>query len=166
MNNWDNLKTFGYPSLDELRRAGCLPSREELEERACVCIECLEEIPCNPCETSCPSGAITVGQPITNIPVFDKNKCTTCGQCIAACPGLAIFIKKITGPIASVRFPWEYLPTPKEGDEADMIGRNGAFVCKGKVTKVTLSAKFNRTAVVTAEFPAEFADEVISMSRS
>ena len=171
MNNSDNLKSRGFPSLDELRRAGCLPDREELEKRECVCIECLEEIPCNPCETGCPGGAITVGQPITNIPVFDKSKCTGCGQCIAACPGLAIFIKRITGTaasgfLASVRFPWEYLPLPKEGDEADMVGRDGAFVCKGKVTKVILSKRFNRTAVVTAEFPAEFVDEVISISRS
>ena len=165
MNNTDNLKTYGFPSLDELRQAGCLPSKEELRENACVCIECLEEIPCNPCETSCPSGAITVGEPITNLPVLDKSKCILCGQCIAACPGLAIFIKKITGSTASVRFPWEYIPLPKEGDEADMVGRDGHFVCKGKVTKVILTEKFNRTAVVTAEFPAEFVDEVISISR-
>ena len=165
MNDRVVLKTKGFPSLDELRSAGFLPDREELEKRACVCIECLEEIPCNPCETSCPSGAITVGEPITNIPVFDKSKCTSCGQCIAACPGLAIFMKQIKGKTASVRFPWEYVPMPGEGDEADMVGRDGAFVCKGKVTKVLLSKKFNRTAVVTAEFPAEYVDEVISISR-
>ena len=166
MNNCDNLKTLGFPSLDELREAGFLPAREDLEKRDCVCIECLEEIPCNPCETSCPSGAITVGEPITNIPVLDKSKCTACGQCIAACPGLAIFIKKISGPLASVRFPWEYVPLPKEGEEARMVGRDGSFVCKGKVTKVILSKKFNRTAVVTAEFPAEYVHEVISISRN
>jgi len=166
MNNCDNLKTLGFPSLDELRQAGFLPGREELEKRACVCIECLEEIPCNPCETGCPSGAITVGDPITNIPVLDKSKCTGCGQCIAACPGLAIFIKKITGSTAIVRFPWEYIPLPKEGDETEMVGRDGRFVCKGKINKVTVSEKFNRTAVVSAEFPAEFVDEVISISRT
>ena len=166
MNNIDNLKTFGCPSLDELRQAGCLPDREEMKKNACVCIECLEEIPCNPCETSCPGGAIIVGEPITNIPVLDKSKCTACGQCIAACPGLAIFIKKITGPLASVRFPWEYVPMPKEGDEAEMVGRDGRFVCRGKVIKVMQSEKFNKTALVTAEFPAEFVNEVISISRS
>ena len=166
MNKSDDLKSFGYPSLDELRQAGCLPAREELEKRACLCIECLEEIPCNPCETGCPSGAITVGDPITNIPVLDKNKCTACGQCIAACPGLAIFIKQIKGTTATVRFPWEYIPLPKEGEEAEMVGRDGHFVCRGKVVKVILSQKFNKTAVVTAEFPAEFVDEVISISRA
>ena len=165
MNKCDDLKTHGCPSLDELRAAGCLPSREEMEKRACLCIECLEEIPCNPCETSCPSGAIIVGDPITNIPVFDKNKCTACGQCLAACPGLAIFMKQIKGSTATVRFPWEYVPMPKEGEEAEMVGRDGCFVCRGKVIKVTLSRNFNKTALVTAEFPAEFVDEVISIAR-
>ena len=165
MNNCDNLKTLGFPSVDELRQAGCLPGREELEKQACVCIECLEEIPCNPCETSCPGGAITVGDPITNIPMFDKNKCALCGLCVAACPGLAIFIKKITGPTASVTFPWEYIPMPKEGDEAEMLDRKGRFVCKGKVTKVKLIKQYNKTAVISAEFPAEYVDEVISISR-
>ena len=36
-----------------------------------VVIECAENIPCNPCETSCPKGAISVGEPITNLPVVD-----------------------------------------------------------------------------------------------
>ena len=165
MSDGDTLKTRGFLSLDELRRGGCLPSREELEKGPCVCIECLEEIPCNPCETGCPGGAISVGEPITNIPVFDESKCTSCGLCIAACPGLAIFVKRIMGTTASVRFPWEYLPMPKEGDDADMVGRDGAVVCKGKIAKVIMAEKFNKTALVTAEFPAEFVDEVVSISR-
>ena len=166
MNSCDHLKTHGFPSLDELRQAGFLPAREKLEKQTCVCIECLEEIPCNPCETGCPSGAITVGTPITNIPVLDESKCVGCSQCIAACPGLAITIKKISGATASIRFPWEYVPMPEEGDEVKMAGRDGAPVCDGKIIKVMTSEKFNRTAVVTAEFPSEFVDEVISVSRS
>ena len=70
------------------------------------------------------------------------------------------------GSTATVRFPWEYIPMPKEGDDAEMVGRDGRFVCRGKIAKVMLSEKFNKTAVVTAEFPADFVDEVISISRN
>ncbi len=159
------LKTTGAPSLEELSGAGMLPSAGELEKRACVCIECVEEIPCNPCETSCPQGALTVGSPITNLPLIDREKCTLCGLCIPACPGLAITIKSIQGEKARIRFPWEYLPLPVAGEEAEMVDRQGQSVCEGLVISVTNPVRNNRTAVVTAEFPREFAEVVISIRR-
>ncbi len=159
------LKTRGAPSLAELRAAGVVPSREEMAAKPCVCVECIEEIPCNPCETSCPQGALTVGQPITNLPVLDRQKCTACGLCIPACPGLAVVIKSIEGDRARIRFPWEYLPGPAKGDEVEMVDRLGNPVCRGTVVSVINPARNNRTAVVTAEFPAEHVDEVISIRR-
>ena len=42
-------------------------------------IECPEYIPCNPCETACPTHAITIGKPITNLPTLNVDKCTGCG---------------------------------------------------------------------------------------
>lgn len=159
------LKRTGAPSLEELRAAGVLPSREELARRPCVCVECIEEIPCNPCETSCPSGALTVGEPITKLPVVDREKCTACGLCIPACPGLAITLKAIKGELAVIRFPWEYLPMPEPGEVAEMVDRMGETVCEGKVTAVSNPPRNNRTAVVTAEFPAEAVERVISIRR-
>ncbi|HOX31666.1 MAG TPA: 4Fe-4S binding protein [Spirochaetales bacterium] len=160
-----SLKTDGAPSIEELRAAGVLPSREQLAQRPCVCVECIEEIPCNPCETSCPQGALTVGDPITNLPVIDRDKCTACGACIPACPGLAITIKSVSGGLAKIRFPWEYLPLPEAGEEVDMVDRMGMTVCRGKVVAVSNPPRNNRTAVVAAEFPAERVDEVISIRR-
>lgn len=159
------LKTFGAPSLAELRAAGVVPTREEMAVKPCVCVECVEEIPCNPCETSCPRGALTVGQPITNLPVLDREKCTACGLCIPACPGLAVVIKSLEGDRARIRFPWEYLPVPAQGAEVEMVDRLGNLVCPGVVVSVINPARNNRTAVVTAEFPAEHVDDVISMRR-
>ena len=160
------LKTVGAPSLEELSAAGALSERAELERKACVCVECIEEIPCNPCETSCPSGALKVGDPITNLPVVDREKCTGCGLCISACPGLAIVIKRIAGGTASVRFPWEYLPLPAAGARVEMVDRLGEVVCEGTVRAVSNPERNNRTAVVTAEFPAEHVDRVISIRRN
>jgi len=159
------LKTLGAPSLQELRAAGVVPSLKEMTDKPCVCIECIEEIPCNPCETSCPQGALKVGNPITNLPVIDREKCTACGLCIAACPGLAVTIKSVAGNSAKIRFPWEYLPCPAAGESVTMVDRLGKPVCEGIVRGVFNPAKNNRTAVVTAEFPKEFVDEVISIQR-
>lgn len=160
-----SLKKDGAPSLEELKAADMLPTREELEERACVCVECVEEIPCNPCETSCPHHALMVGSPITNLPTIDRGKCTLCGLCIAACPGLAITIKSISGDAARIRFPWEYLPYPAKGDRVEMVDRLGEPRCPGVILSVSNPPANNRTAVVTAEFPKEFVEEIVSMRR-
>ena len=160
------LKSLGAPSLEELRAAGVVPSREEMAAKPCVCIECIEEIPCNPCETSCPQGALLVGQPITKLPVLDREKCTACGLCIPACPGLAVVIKSLEGEKAKIRFPWEYLPAPVKGDDVEMVDRLGSPVCRGIVISVFNPARNNRTAVITAEYPAAFVDDVISMRRN
>lgn len=161
----EHLKTTGAPSLEELKAAGMLPSREEMTGKACLCIECIEEIPCNPCETSCPHGAITVGNPITNLPVIDREKCTACGICIPACPGLAITIKQIKGERASIRFPWEYLPLPMKGQVVQMVDREGCVVCDGIVQSAVNPARNDRTTTVMAEFPAEFAEMIVSIRR-
>jgi Fe-S-cluster-containing hydrogenase component 2 len=160
------LKVEGAPSLDELKAADMLPSIEDMEKRPCVCIECVEEIPCNPCETSCPHLALTVGSPITNLPQIDRELCTICGLCIAACPGLAITIKSIQGDTARIRFPWEYLPLPAAGQIVQMVDRLGQTLCAGKIISVINPMRNNKTAVVTAEFPREFVQEAISMRRN
>jgi len=159
------LKTKGAPSLAELEAVGMLPRLEDLAKGPCLCIECVEEIPCNPCETSCPNGAIRVGDPITNLPRIDREKCTACGLCIPACPGLAITLKRVQGDKATIRFPWEYMPAPAVGDEVEMVDRLGAVVCPGRVVGVNAAARNDRTLVVGAEFASEHVLSVISMRR-
>ncbi len=166
MKSNESLKTTGAPSLDELRYAGMLPSVADYRNRGCVCIECIEEIPCNPCETSCPQGALTVGNPITNLPVIDREKCTLCGLCIPACPGLAITIKSVQGEVARIRFPWEYLPMPMAGQEVEMVDRSGQVLCAGRIIALGNPVRNNRTAVVTAEFPREFVENIVSIRRN
>jgi len=166
MNEGIRLKVDGAPSLDELRAAGMLPGVDELALHSCICIECVEEIPCNPCETSCPQAALFVGSPITNLPVIDRNKCTLCGLCIPACPGLAITMKGIHNEQARIKFPWEYLPLPKSGDRVNMVDRMGEVLCAGIVLSVVNPLRNKNTTVVTAEYPPEFINEVISMERN
>lgn len=132
-----------------------------------IVIECTQEIPCNPCETACPTGAITVGEPITNLPRLDPGRCTGCGLCIAACPGQAIFrIDPAYAPgKAAVSFPYEFLPLPRKGERWTAVGRAGQPLAEAEVLRVTMPAAYDHTAVVTVAVPVAVAAEVRSVRR-
>ncbi len=102
-------------------------------------IECPEPIPCNPCETSCPVGAITVGENINSIPTIDYEKCTGCGICVSKCPGLAIFMVQelLDSNKAIIGIPYEFLPLPQKNDTVYILSRDGEILDTGKVTQVT-----------------------------
>jgi Fe-S-cluster-containing hydrogenase component 2/bacterioferritin-associated ferredoxin len=53
---------------------------------------CRQEVPCNPCTSVCPQGAIrTVDDKITGLPyLVDAAVCEGCMACVAVCPGLAV----------------------------------------------------------------------------
>ena len=147
--------------VKDLKRFPGWPARESFEEGPVAVIECIEEIPCNPCETVCPKDSITVGFPITNLPVFD-GMCTGCGRCVAVCPGLAIFIVDITysKTEAAITIPYELLPLPHTGAAVTALDRNGRSVCKARVIKVVESKKNNRTNLITIAVPKKYSEDV------
>lgn len=157
----------GYPTLEEIKAANGWPGEDRFQKGPVAVIECVQEIPCNPCEDACPFKAIHIGTPITVIPTLRQDICTGCGMCVAGCPGLAIFIvdKSYSETVATVSFPFEYLPLPRKGDEVEAVNRAGEFVCMGMVARIVDSRKNDRTPVVTIEIPKEYADTVRSMKR-
>lgn len=157
----------GVPSEEELAACPGCPSAERMSKGRVACIECVQEIPCNPCESSCKFGAITIGEQITNLPTLHGEKCTGCGRCLVMCPGLAITIIDTTysDTEAVVEFPFEYLPLPEVGDQVDAVSRAGEVVCKGTVTTVKKLKSYAGTAVVGIAIPKEYANTVRSMKR-
>lgn len=157
----------GYLTCGELCSLQKLPTPEQYAKGPVAIAECVQEIPCNPCEAACPFGAIQVGEPITNLPFVKYESCTGCGMCVAKCPGLAIFVvnKAYSADTATVAFPYEYFPVPKVGDTVRAINRKGEFECEAQVRKVQEPASFDHTPVVTIEIPKELADEVRSIER-
>jgi Fe-S-cluster-containing hydrogenase component 2 len=131
------------------------PDLANLQRGKVVVIECWQDIPCNPCESMCPQAAIQVGTPIVNTPVLAEERCTACGLCVAACPGLAIFLVDMTysETEALVSLPHERRPRPKTGEQVTALDREGNAVCSARVVRVQESITFDRTEVVTVAVP-------------
>jgi len=163
----EGVRLTGTPSPEELVGTPGWPSEERMHQGPVAVIECVEKIPCNPCETACPLRAISVGEDITALPVLNEAKCTGCGVCVASCPGLAIYVKDYTfeEERGSILFPFEYLPLPKKGDTVQMTDRFGEVVCPGEVLLVNLSRRNEQTALVKAAYDKKFFLEVVSMKR-
>jgi len=157
----------GIMSKKELEASPGYPPKEKLSRGPVVVIECTEEIPCNPCETVCKRGAIFVGEPITNPPRIDPEKCNGCGLCIPTCPGLAIFLVDVTYSEneAAISFPYEYLPLPTEGDEVEVVNRKAKVVCKGELLRIRNPKSYDHTPVLTIAVPKKYIDEVRGIKR-
>jgi Fe-S-cluster-containing hydrogenase component 2 len=157
----------GVPSAAELAACPGIPSEERLRQGRVAVIECVQEIPCNPCEAACKFGAIKIGPRITARPVLDEGRCTGCGLCVPGCPGLAITIvdKSRDDGLAVVDFPFEYLPLPEKGQTVAAANRLGEEVCPGEVLSVKKAKSFDGTTVLGLLIPVEYADEVRTMKR-
>ncbi len=137
------------------------------KRRALAVIECFEEIPCNPCETSCPQKAITLNGAIWHLPELLEERCIGCGICVAHCSGQAIFVvdDSYSEELCSISLPYEFWPLPEKGMAVDATDRDGAFVCPGTVKKVVTAPSFDQTAVLTVEVPSKYRDTVRGIRR-
>jgi len=153
---------FGLVSLGELQNSPGYPSEKRLEDGPVAVIECIQQIPCNPCESACRFNAIIVGEPIINLPRLMGDKCRGCGECIPVCPGLAIFLvnKTYSSTEAAISIPYEYLPLPEPDTTVDALNRVGEKLCNGRVVRVTNPKKNDNTAVVTIAVPERFSGDV------
>ncbi|SDF44993.1 (2Fe-2S)-binding protein [Sporolituus thermophilus] len=161
----DGVKYTGMLSAAELKRV--LPAADRLARGPVAVIECVQEIPCNPCEKACPFGAITVGGDITALPVLDQEKCKGCGVCVSRCPGLAIFVVNAaySADEALITMPYEYLPLPDEGELVRGLDRSGRPVCQGRVVKVDRSPRNDGTTVITLAVPKAYVHDVRNLRR-
>ena len=132
----------GLLTLKDLK----MPTKKQLEKGVAI-LECIQEIPCNPCVDSCPVGAISM-KDINAPPINDYDKCIGCTKCVGVCPGLAIFVVKIKEGRALLTLQYEFLPIPKIGDKFEALDRKGVKVGFGIVRRVV---KQGKTMVITIE---------------
>ena len=152
------LSQTGYLSEEEIKNGPGIPSESRRKKGPVAVIECIQDIPCNPCEASCRAGAISVGEDITNLPSLDEEKCVGCQTCVPICPGQAIFIvdESLPDGRATVMMPYEFLPLPDKGETVTALDRAGNELGDATVTAVRKTERMDETAVVTIEVPKEW----------
>jgi len=139
----------GYLDIEDIVK----PNDQRLDKGAVAIIECVQNIPCNPCKDACPRGAITIEGSINNVPSIDFDKCNGCSICVANCPGLAIFIvdKSYSENRALIGLPCEFLPLPEKEEEVTLLSRSGDDCGTGKVIRIQNTKKMDRTPIVFIE---------------
>jgi Fe-S-cluster-containing hydrogenase component 2 len=147
----NNYERSGVLSINDLK----IPTEKQLK-RGVAIIECIQEIPCDPCVAICPVQAISM-KDINDIPKIDYDKCTGCKRCVGICPGLAIFVVKLKDDKAQVTLPYEFLPIPKVGETVKALDREGKPRGNAKVIKVNSHGK---TTVITIEVKKDLAMEI------
>lgn len=159
------LAKNGYLDVEEVMDIPGFPGEDILNTKKCVVVECKQNIPCNPCESACPHGAIIVGNPITNLPIVDPEKCIGCGLCVAQCPGQACFLVDMSHEeYDTVTLPYEYYPLPERNQEVYGLSRDGVYLVKATVVRVIMAKKNDRTAVIEIKVPKGFGMKVRNIS--
>ena len=117
-----------------------LPSTARMREKPFVVADCLYGFACNPCVFGCPKNAIQKSSTAT-VPAVDYEKCIGCMDCVAKCPGLAIFGYNL-------HKDWLFLPIEnfvEENAEVFLVNNQGNKVGEGIIEKVLL--KPNKTNI-------------------
>jgi sarcosine oxidase, subunit alpha len=134
----------------------------EINDNYTPILHCYQEIPCNPCISVCPSGAIKLSKALGNImdlPYFD-GECSKCGQCIAVCPGLAISVaKKLNGDFAEVILPHEFIPKFSVNDFIPVTDSDGNYLEKDEVMKINYNRKY-KTYLITLKVSLQNATKI------
>lgn len=151
-----NLLTKGYVTDEEITRYPGVVHKAGVHP----VMECTQNIPCNPCQDSCPKGCISIGKNITNLPfVVEGSECINCGMCVASCSGQAIFLvnEDCGDGSATITIPYEFLPLPQAGMKGMGLGRDGIPVCEAEVISIKTVKAFDYTNILTMKVPKEYA---------
>ncbi|MGE5674261.1 MAG: FAD-dependent oxidoreductase, partial [Mycobacterium leprae] len=131
---------------------------------------CVQEIPCNPCTSACPSGLIQIDErDIRLVPEFSeagKKPCSGCEKCVATCPGLAITLVDYRKDAANptVTLPYEF---PKEsrqvGEQVTVLDTNGNPLGEVEVVGVKAIKAYDRTVLVKVKAPGAIAKRIAGL---
>lgn len=127
-------------------------------------IHCIQEIPCNPCTTVCPTNSIhTEDGGLMSLPVY-SGSCIGCYKCVLICPGLAITLvdyrKDKENPL--VTMPYEVFNIPKtEGEEIELMDIEGNSLGFYTIISV-IDVKKRHTQLIKVQVPKAIARKIAS----
>ena len=127
-------------------------------------IHCLQEIPCNPCTTVCPTNSIrTEDGSLLSLPLYD-GVCIGCNKCLLICPGLAItlvdFRQDPENPTVTV--PYEIFNLTKQtGDTIELVDIDGNPLGEYPINAV-LDMPNRHTQLIKVKVPKAIAKRVAS----
>jgi len=135
------------------------------EEGVMPVFHCYEEVPCNPCTSVCPEGAIrTERDEITGLPyMVDDAKCKGCMNCVAVCPGLAVTLVdyRKDNEHPTVTLPYEiWRERVEAGEKVPVTDEVGAILGYYPVEKVlSKPKKYPGTLLVQIKVDKDVAKE-------
>jgi glycine/D-amino acid oxidase-like deaminating enzyme/NAD-dependent dihydropyrimidine dehydrogenase PreA subunit len=160
--NYDDYLTISKEYIDSQQHPikviekSFKPTKERMNGKPFVQIDCLYGFACNPCEFACPHGAIAKTSTST-VPHIDFDKCVGCMDCVYQCPGLAIF----------GYFPkkdWLFLPieyAANEGEDVYLVDNDGDILGEGVIAKIL--KKKNNTIIARGLAKSIHGEELINV---
>ena len=132
------------------------------EEGVFPIFHCYQEVPCNPCTSVCPVGAIrTERDEITGLPyITDLDACTGCGSCVAVCPGLSMMLidYRDDAEYPRVTLPYEIWRGGIEvGQKVPITDVEGAILGYYPVEKISTRRKYPRTLLIQVKMDKKVA---------
>jgi Fe-S-cluster-containing hydrogenase component 2 len=123
------------------------------EEGVFPIFHCYQEVPCNPCTSVCPVGAIrTERDEITGLPyIADLDACTGCGSCVAVCPGLSMILIDYRDDAEHplVTLPYEiWREGIDAGQKIPITDVDGAILGYYPVEKISTRRKYPGTSLI------------------
>ena len=165
MDYMDQLNSLrmghGGPRMDFITEETAktnFPSMERMNSGPVAVVECFQEIPCNPCTTSCRRGAFEEMLDINNLPKIDVNLCNGCTICVTSCPGMAIMVvdASYSKDEALFKIPYEFSPLPEIGQVVRGLNREGEYITDVKILKVSNPKSFDKTHIITCVVNKDF----------
>ena len=150
--DYSNYLTISKDYVDSQQRPvrlldkPAMPTGERRVSKGFVIADCLYGFACNPCSFSCKQGAITKSSTSVT-PVIDYDKCIGCMECVAQCPGLAIFGYRQDR--SQLFLPLEF-NLPEGAKEVFLVDDNGKKVGTGEIERVISKPNKTNIAVIKA----------------